>query len=415
MGAGHDIAGARIGARNFGDDVVGLCVVVVEADVVVELQRRRGVGAGQAGEPAIILRRHLDAGQARRAAGAIGIAVAVDEAAVAIGDPHPGQGALLGEESVEPLGEIGAFQRAARPPGANNWVAGRCCCCRRCSSVRRRKAAVSGSEPGVGRLISTILPRSCPRQRAKSATSFIGATMMPALIVPLVGGVHVTGIERRTSGRGAVIRLRCETIDQPRPNSKPSARTLARPQSRKRCCVQRSAARICGLLVRRPPIRSVSQAAVSMTSLRLRPSSMIRLIATRSTGWAAAGSAATARTDRRKAAARRMYGDPVFCGAGLGTARRAGKCGSPHLSRSDMERSGEGKASAHGRMFPMFALAMGVAGAEAESAEADKVDTTILPDPVLRRRPERWFAGSMPGRNAPAFAGAQMRVPHANE
>ena len=54
------------------------------------------------------------------------------------------------------------------------------------------------------------------------------ACITPALIVPLVDGVQATGMARRSSGRGAVMRALERTIDQPRPNSKPSARTLDR-------------------------------------------------------------------------------------------------------------------------------------------------------------------------------------------
>jgi hypothetical protein len=55
MGAGHHIAGARDRAGNVGEDVVGVRVLVVEADVAHQLERRRRVGAGEAGEAAIIL------------------------------------------------------------------------------------------------------------------------------------------------------------------------------------------------------------------------------------------------------------------------------------------------------------------------------------------------------------------------
>ena len=114
-----------------------------------------------------------------------------------------------------------------------------------------------GSEPPLGWVTMTILPLSLPRQRAKSPALDIGATMTSPLITPLVPGVQATGMTRRSSGRGSVMRALARTIDQPRPNSNGSARTLDRPQSRKRWAVQVSASRICGELVMRPPMRSV--------------------------------------------------------------------------------------------------------------------------------------------------------------
>ena len=73
---------------------------------------------------------------------------------------------------------------------------------------------------------------------------------------PAVAGVQATGIERRTSGRGAIIRTLAASIHQPRPNSKGWVRTLVRPQLLNRSWVQRSAWRMAGELVIRPPIRS---------------------------------------------------------------------------------------------------------------------------------------------------------------
>ncbi|MNS90366.1 hypothetical protein D3C72_1244160 [compost metagenome] len=87
----------------------------------------------------------------------------------------------------------------------------------------------------------TILPASLPRHLSKSSTLVIGATMTPALMVPLVEGVQATGMARSSMARGDVMRALERTMDQPRPNSKPSARTFDRPQSRKRCWLHCSA------------------------------------------------------------------------------------------------------------------------------------------------------------------------------
>src|SRR5215468_854023 len=100
----------------------------------------------------------------------------------------------------------------------------------------------------------TTLPASLPRQASKSRSRFIGATTTGAVIVPPVPGVHATGIAVSWMTRGAVIRTLDDTIDQPRPNGKPSLWTLRRPHDLNCDCVHASACRICGELVSREPI-----------------------------------------------------------------------------------------------------------------------------------------------------------------
>ena len=113
MGAGHDVFRAARRAGYVGQDVVGVDVLVMETDLAVQLQRRRGVGQSEARQPTIILGRQLHARQFRRGADLIGIARAVQQAAVALGNPHPGQGALFDQEGVQFGGEIGGLQRFA--------------------------------------------------------------------------------------------------------------------------------------------------------------------------------------------------------------------------------------------------------------------------------------------------------------
>ncbi|UQV17342.1 hypothetical protein MU852_10465 [Brevundimonas albigilva] len=62
-------------------------------------------------------------------------------------------------------------------------------------------------------------------------------------------------------------------------------------------------------MVIRPPIRSVSQAAVCITWLWFSPWSMMPLTATRSTDWAATGVASRAAAET-KARRRDMEGNP---------------------------------------------------------------------------------------------------------
>jgi hypothetical protein len=164
---------------------------------------------------------------------------------------------------------------------------------------------VVGSSASVGSEIITILPASLPRYLSKSATRLIGASTTSPEIVPFVPGVQATGMARSSSGRGVTMRASERTIDQPRPNSKPSARTLDRPWSRNHCWAQRSVSRICGELVMRPPMRSVRWAAVRITSEWLKPWSKMPLTAARSGAWAMAGAAA--RTAATETAASRRF------------------------------------------------------------------------------------------------------------
>src|SRR3546814_13528507 len=106
--------------------------------------------------------------------------------------------------------------------------------------------------------------------------------MTGAEIVPLVGGDQAIGIAVSSIGRGVVIRTCDRSIHQPRPNSNPSLWTF-KPQSRKRDCVQSSALRIAGELVRRAPIMSERYCAFCITWLWLVLSSMMRLTSPRST------------------------------------------------------------------------------------------------------------------------------------
>ena len=106
--------------------------------------------------------------------------------------------------------------------------------------------------------MATILPFNLPLHSAKSRGFFIGATMSGAVMPPAgVPGVHATGMVRRLMRRGDSSMTLALSIDQPRPKSKPSVRTLVRPQPLNLSCVQRSATRMPGELVMRGPIRSV--------------------------------------------------------------------------------------------------------------------------------------------------------------
>ena len=62
VGAGHDVFTGAVRARNIGQDVVGIDVLIVELDLAHQLQRRRGVGPGEAGEAAIVLGGQFHAG-----------------------------------------------------------------------------------------------------------------------------------------------------------------------------------------------------------------------------------------------------------------------------------------------------------------------------------------------------------------
>ena len=98
------------------------------------------------------------------------------------------------------------------------------------------------------------MPASLPRHASKSRSRRIGATTICAVTVPLVAGVHATGIAVSWTTRGVIIRTLDDTIDQPRPNSKPSLWTFLRPQLLNCDWVQASAWRIPGELVIRDPI-----------------------------------------------------------------------------------------------------------------------------------------------------------------
>lgn len=54
--------------------------------------------------------------------------------------------------------------------------------------------------------------------------------MIGAVTGPLVGGVQAIGMAVSASERGATMRALTDRISHPRPNSKPSRRTLDRPQ-----------------------------------------------------------------------------------------------------------------------------------------------------------------------------------------
>ena len=116
--------------------------------------------------------------------------------------------------------------------------------------------------------------------------------MTSAEIVPFVPGVQAIGIAVNWIGRGETIRTLEETIDQPRPKSNASLCTARRPHSANLACVHASAIRIAGEFVMRGPIVSARCSAVSITSLCVVPSSMIRAVCVRSTDCAASGVAA---------------------------------------------------------------------------------------------------------------------------
>ena len=124
--------------------------------------------------------------------------------------------------------------------------------------------------------------------------------MISAVTGPAVPGVKATGMARSVSTRGTVMRTLIASIDHPRPNRNGSAWTLLSPQSLKRPCVQRSAARIAGELGMRPPMRSVRYWAVSMISPWFMPASMIRAVRSGALE-ASAASAGTASKGQRGA------------------------------------------------------------------------------------------------------------------
>lgn len=80
--------------------------------------------------------------------------------------------------------------------------------------------------------------------------------MTGADTMPSVAGVQAMGMARSSSCRGAIIRTCEDSIHQPLPKSKGSAFTFFKPQLLNLSCVQRSAFRIAGELVIRPPIWS---------------------------------------------------------------------------------------------------------------------------------------------------------------
>ena len=110
MGARHDVFAGSPAAGDVGQDVVGVDVLVMELDLAHQFQRGRRIGQGQSGQTTIVLSRQLHARQLGRRADLIGIARAVQQAAVPLGNPHPGQGALFDQEGVEPRREIGRLQ-----------------------------------------------------------------------------------------------------------------------------------------------------------------------------------------------------------------------------------------------------------------------------------------------------------------
>src|ERR1700744_1065594 len=165
------------------------------------------------------------------------------------------------------------------------------------ASLRRWKGASPSSLGGAGQVTNTILPANLPFQSAKSVSFTMGATMTGALNTPFVAGVHARGIARSSIGLGAIIRTCEDSIHQPRPKSKPSDLTSFRPRLLIFSWDHRSAFRLAGELVRRPPISSAKYAAVSTTSLWLKPASEIRLIVTDSAATAALDGAITAAID----------------------------------------------------------------------------------------------------------------------
>src|SRR5580704_7152978 len=162
------------------------------------------------------------------------------------------------------------------------------------ASVSRWKGASPSSLGGAGQVTSTILPASLPFQSSKSLSFVMGATMMGAFKTPFVAGVHASGMARKSKTRGAIMRTCEDSIHQPRPKSKASDLTSFNPQPLNFSCVHRSALRMAGELVMRPPISSARYAAISTTSLWLNPTSEIRLIVIASADKAAFGGTAAA-------------------------------------------------------------------------------------------------------------------------
>src|SRR5208282_4598970 len=120
-------------------------------------------------------------------------------------------------------------------------------------ALERRLIVVLGRQNRAGHVARTILPANLPVQPAKSLSLCMGATTTGADNAPLVAGVQAIGMPRSTSARGALIRTCDDSIHQPRPNSKASALTF-KPQLLNLSWVQRSALRMAGELVMRPPI-----------------------------------------------------------------------------------------------------------------------------------------------------------------
>ncbi len=71
-----------------------------------------------------------------------------------------------------------------------------------------------------------------------------GARTTGAVTGPLVAGVQASGAATRLSVRGAIIRTLAPCDDQPRPNSKPSLWTFARPHAVNLDAVHASALRM---------------------------------------------------------------------------------------------------------------------------------------------------------------------------
>jgi hypothetical protein len=122
----------------------------------------------------------------------------------------------------------------------------------------------------------------------------IGATMTGAEITPPVEGVQAIGIAVSWIGRGETMRTLERSIDQPRPNSKPSLVDVAQaPFAELLHASTPRLAAFAGELVRRGPITSARCSAIGITWLRVVPSSMMRITCVLSSALVAAGLAAS--------------------------------------------------------------------------------------------------------------------------
>src|SRR5579864_191332 len=106
-------------------------------------------------------------------------------------------------------------------------------------------------------MVRTTLPRSLPRQVAKSLSVVMTATIASPVTGPFVPGVH--GFEYAISGyaRGVSAIATIRRFCQPRPNAHGSSCTLTRPHAFIVFCAQAEASLISGELVRRGPYTSV--------------------------------------------------------------------------------------------------------------------------------------------------------------